>query len=385
MASRARARKTTMSGNNVDCHRPNGNSRKRAFDSDAVAEHYDRRAAESSAERRQCRVLPLRNANNGAKARLIEDALRRAKYRIFQSDQQPPTEKQTLSPSCVNVISRPIYVLDLGCGKGGDLLKYARASEALGVDVVYYGVDLSGESIAEAQKRASETRAKHGRLVGIDYRQGDFCAAENAALDAAWLTADIVSVQFALHYAFASVSAVRRFFDNVGRALASDGELIGTLVDHASLVARLATALQQQKDKLVLAKKNSSKGSDDKEATTTCSFGNSLYNVAFDGDCTALVAKKDNDRSRAVVVGVRYRFALDGCIDDCDEFLVDRDYLRSMAAVVGLDLKIWLPIRYLYSAHDALVINNDGEQCEIADLYAAFVLARSSSALAAHA
>lgn len=366
-----------MSGNNVDCHHPNGNSRKRAFDSDAVAEHYDRRAAESSAERRQCRVLPLRNANNGAKARLIEDALRRAKHRIFQSDQQPLAEKQTLSPSGVNVISRPIYVLDLGCGKGGDLLKYARASEALGVDVVYYGVDLSGESIAEAKKRASETRAKHGRLVAIDYRQGDFCAAENAALDSAWLTADIVSVQFALHYAFASVSTVRRFFDNVGRALASDGELIGTLVDHASLVARLAIALEQQKDKLLT---NGSKG-DDKEAIT-CSFGNSLYNVAFDS--TALLATKDNDRSKAVVVGVRYRFTLDGCIDDCDEFLVDRDYLRTMAAVVGLDLKIWLPIRYLYSAHDALVINNDGEQCEIADLYAAFVLARSSRALATH-
>lgn len=345
-----------MSGKRKRGYNSTGNS---DGSGDAIAEHYDRRAAESSAERRQCRVLPLRNANNGAKARLIEDALRRAVYRIRQSSEEEHhrdnnkqcDNKQLCDNKQCDNLSRPIYVLDLGCGKGGDLLKYARASETLGIDIVYYGVDLSGDSIAEARKRASETRGKHGRLVAINYRQGDFCAAENAALDSAWLTADIVSVQFALHYAFASVSAVRRFFDNVGRALASDGELIGTLVDHACLVARLENARQQQRQ--------------------NSTFGNSLYQVSFE-DSKAIETAKS-----APVAGVRYRFALDGCIDDCDEFLVDRDYLRSMASVVGLDLKIWLPIQCLYSARDTLALTNDAEQREIADLYAAFVFART--------
>jgi SAM-dependent methyltransferase len=328
----------------------------------AIAAHYDKRARESTAERRRCRVLPLRNANNSAKARLIEDAVGRAARRIASSEDT----------------SRPLYVLDFGCGKGGDLLKYAHASQAHNIDIVYYGVDLSHDSIAEARRRSEQTKSKHsGRLIQIEFAQGDFCSVGNAALPVEWLTADIVSVQFAIHYAFASTSAVRRFFDNVGRALASDGEMIGTLVDCACLQALVSGDAGQQLDATEHCQQQQSTNNDNNDLIAV---GNSLYSISCSRATKAalLCGGGGGDLSATSErVGLRYQFALDGCIEDCDEFVVDRDYLRAMAAVIGLDLKIWLPVRCLYNARDTLAIDADVEQRQVSDLYAAFVFART--------
>lgn len=79
-------------------------------------------------ERYKSRILPIRDLNNWVKAALIDVSLKQIKHG---------------------------FVLDFCCGKGGDLLKYAKPS------VTYYvGVDLVMESILEAIKRYNEKLTK---------------------------------------------------------------------------------------------------------------------------------------------------------------------------------------------------------------------------------
>lgn len=296
----------------------------------SVTAHYDAKKALSVADRRASPIVHLRTFNNWVKAVLLQKHYNKA-----------------LAGGAV---------LDLGCGHGGDLGKFAR----MGVPRVV-AVDISQESIQEAQRRHSTNQSIAS--LSCTFICGDFATswsdfATNFARPSssvAQLTGQqfgLVSCQFALHYAFETEARVRQFLANVAQCLPPGGCFVGTTTNADALVAR-ARASAQSPDERAL-----------------WSFGNSLYTVTFDSPTLTKF-------------GCKLRFRLIEAIDDCCEFLVHVPTLRELAADVGLHMECMLPFHAFFEQHSAeraLLRTMQGaqfgmtqEEWEAIGLYSAFV------------
>lgn len=115
-------------------------------------------------------------------------------------------------------------LLDLACGRGGDLWKWIDAN------VLYVkGLDLSPHEIEEAQKRYAEAIQKRPDIQ----LTAEFMATENLGKREVKLDRqfDVVTCMFAIHYFFASKVALDNFFRNVSINLKEGGYFFGTVPD----------------------------------------------------------------------------------------------------------------------------------------------------------
>ena len=114
-----------------------------------VAQHYNARPEVGTREREHSPIFGLKSFNNWIKAVMIAKFARPA---IKETNSRPEEVK------LFGAKRRPKYlarVLDLGCGKGGDLGKWAKAEIAQ-----YVGVDIADISIEQARSRWVEQRRK---------------------------------------------------------------------------------------------------------------------------------------------------------------------------------------------------------------------------------
>lgn len=146
-----------------------------------VAQAYDAMQEVGFEGRQQSKILHLKNLNNWMKAALIREYA-----------PKPCTA-----------------VLDLACGKLGDLFKWKMA------DVRYYcGVDISEQGILDARERFNNASGGviNGKLVRADLGATDLTAAgvlgEHERFEA-------ISIQFALHYLFQTEARALTFFKNI--------------------------------------------------------------------------------------------------------------------------------------------------------------------------
>jgi mRNA (guanine-N7-)-methyltransferase len=140
-------------------------------------------------------------------------------------------------------------VLDMGCGKGGDLNKWAKAriKEYVGlgtyhpflplsVHLVTTNADIAGVSVEQARQR-------HGTLRGPRF-EATFAACDcynvsiASVLDPEKLTVpfDVVSLQFCMHYAFETEDKARCMLGNVSNWLRVGGIFVGTIPNAAQLM-----------------------------------------------------------------------------------------------------------------------------------------------------
>lgn len=110
-------------------------------------------------------------------------------------------------------------VLDVACGTGGDVGKWMRLKATS-----YLGFDNCKNSIDELKNR------KYDNSMTIDAFVGDFTSAET------WLKLpekhfDVISCQFAAHYAFSDKTSVKTFISGIKRCLSSRGRVLITTVD----------------------------------------------------------------------------------------------------------------------------------------------------------
>jgi hypothetical protein len=147
-------------------------------------------------------------------------------------------------------------VLDIGFGRGGDIMKYysARVNECVALDVVYE--DLFG-SIDSASTRYQTNKNKYPYFTNFKFIQADArlplvssiqekrlvnMTPENKKLiDTVFNNKkqyDIISIQFALHYFFDNVNSIDNFISTIKTYLKTDGYLLCTLFD-SSLVMKL--------------------------------------------------------------------------------------------------------------------------------------------------
>lgn len=151
----------------------------------------------------------------------------------------------------------PLKVLDMGCGKGGDLQKWHSTPHPV---ELYVGIDPAEVSIDQAKDRYAEMRRGGGR-GGRGGRGGwhggrqqaplfdaEFVAKDafgqpvatipivrNVGFDAAsnsrWGGGgfDVVSMMFCMHYAFESEAKTRSMLTNVAGSLKKGGRFIGVI------------------------------------------------------------------------------------------------------------------------------------------------------------
>ncbi|XP_049619281.1 mRNA cap guanine-N7 methyltransferase [Syngnathus scovelli] len=243
-----------------------------------VANHYNRLQETGLAVRSQSRIFFMRNFNNWMKSVLIGETVEK----LRDAGQ-----------------NRRLSVLDLGCGKGGDLLKWRKG----GIDHLVC-VDIAGVSVEQCRSRYEDMRRRSHRDEGIFSAQfitAD-CTKELVAnnLDQPDLKFDICSCQFVYHYSFESEAKADMMLRNACERLKPGGFFIGTTPDAYELVKRL-------------------------EASDSLSFGNDVYRVTFDG------------KGNYPLFGCQYHFNLEQVVD-VPEFLVYFPLMEHMASRYGMRL-----------------------------------------------
>lgn len=258
-------------------------SKRHAGDVGRVVDHYNSRPEVGVVQRLDSPIIGLKNFNNWVKSVLITRFA------------HPALAKSGLAQGRAKG-----KVLDMGCGKGGDMTKWAKAriKELLCVDIAAISVD--------------QARARWNTLRGHKF-DATFAAMDcySDSISRAFPPArlayplDVVSMQFCMHYAFETVQKARCMLENVTRYLRPGGVFIGTIPNSDLLLEQLDAIPPNQKD---------------------LSFGNDVYTIRFE------------ERDNRPVFGHKYSFFLKDAVEDVPEYVVRWDNFVQMASDYKLDL-----------------------------------------------
>ncbi|XP_056154527.1 mRNA cap guanine-N7 methyltransferase [Lampris incognitus] len=241
-----------------------------------VASHYNSLQETGLAARSQSRIFYMRNFNNWLKSVLIGVILEK-----------------------VRETQREVAVLDLGCGKGGDLLKWRKG----GIRHLVCA-DIAAVSVEQCQSRYSEMRRRSrpsDRIFTAQFITAD-CTKEllSAKLEDPEQLFDVCSCQFVYHYSFESQKQAETMLRNACERLRPGGFFIGTTPDAYELVKRV-------------------------EASDSLSFGNEVFNVTF------------QEKGSYPLFGCQYHFTLEGVVN-VPEFLVYFPLFEEMAKRYNMQL-----------------------------------------------
>lgn len=245
--------------------------------SSVVAAHYNHLEEKGLKERFNSPIYYLRNFNNWVKSVLIQEYTDRIREKDY---------------------GRSLRVLDICCGKGGDLSKWQKAR----VEHVVFA-DIADVSVQQCEKRYEDLRSRCGRLFSAEFIAAD-CSKEplrDKYRDPS-IKFDIASCQFGLHYSFESLPQAKRMLTNISECLKPGGYFFGTIPDAYEIVSRA---------------KKSPNGD----------FGNRIYNIKLLFDV----------EKGYPLFGGKYDFHLEGVVD-CPEFLVNFNLFTKLAAEYGLEL-----------------------------------------------
>lgn len=248
----------------------------------------------------------LKNFNNLIKTVLIDASLAEVAAALACGDTWP--------------MRNCIEVFDVASGRGGDQLKFARSASDLKLRLCYTGMDVAEEQVVDAVRRLRAARDK-AAFVRARFFIGD--VARVAPQDLPWQ--QVVSIQFALQYAFGSEADARSFLRNSLSRLCSGGMVIAVTLDAAS-VASVAKAARRCSDGNYVVE-------------------NSLYRVTFADEESAQMAAAAEAR-----FGLRYHFALSGEGIGCDEYVVPEGLLKQLFSELDVHDVASVPFSQLLGA-----------------------------------
>lgn len=167
-----------------------------------VANHYNKRKNVGTEERQLSPIINLKAFNNWIKSMLIQEFTR-------------PRDR----------------VLEIACGKGGDLLKWDKA----GIDSLL-GLDIAAVSIEHAMERYRSHR--NGYRFRAEFKALD-CFTPELGRVIGEKKFDICSIQFAFHYAFETEDKVRQAVKMISSSLSRNGVFFGTIPNSRFIVKNL--------------------------------------------------------------------------------------------------------------------------------------------------
>eukprot|EP00435_Cladocopium_sp_Y103_P067319 s247_g29.t2 len=140
-----------------------------------------------------------------------------------------------------------VEVLDVASGRGGDQLKFVKAAEMAKRRLCYNAIDISEAQILEARKRLSQ-RLPLSNLDCARFLIGDVTLVPPKLPEGPVLPwQQVVSIEFALHYAFGSESSARSFLHHATSRLCAGGLLLITTVD-ANEISKLAARAKEKQE-----------------------------------------------------------------------------------------------------------------------------------------
>lgn len=287
----------------------------REEDPDAAAQFYNNLQRNATSDRADSLLFHMRAMNNWVKSILINEFAKREDR-----------------------------VLDLACGKGGDLMKWAKRGVSK-----YVGVDIAQKSLEDAVDRISSNN--HHRDLDVEFIQGDLGKVSILedmlhcwTRDAGWRDAvpsiersffNIVSVQFSFHYMFGEEQRASRFFRTVHDLLVDGGVIIVTTVDPNKVLMKYFQNLGPEKD--AEGEKRADISILDNKQREVCA-------IRFDDETRSKL--KGFTAPSEGSFGLRYNFTLRDQIDtdsgaeavDLPEYLVPDDLLKRMLKEHGFEL-----------------------------------------------
>ncbi|CCG84374.1 protein of unknown function [Taphrina deformans PYCC 5710] len=246
--------------------------------SEVVRSHYNARPNQGRQQRNQSPIVNLRNFNNWIKSTLIRNFT-------------PSGREQR------------VRVLDMGCGKGGDLMKWDKAEISS-----YTGIDLAEVSIDQARGRYEKMR--NPRFYADFFAFDCFGQPLAQLLPPDRRMFDIVSMQFCLHYAFESEAKARQMLSNVACSLPRGGKFLGTIPSSDAIIAHINNLPTGQKE-----------------------WGNDIYRVEFENQ-----PPPGPDVVFRPPYGHRYTFYLKDAVDIVPEYVVPFNAFRALAEEYNLEL-----------------------------------------------
>lgn len=317
---------------------------------DVVRQHYNAVPERGRDWRKtDSNIKGLRVFNNWVKSTIIQK---------FSPDEDLTPGAPQQGRDLAGVGGQELLVLDIGCGKGGDLGKWQQAPQPV---QLYVGLDPADVSIQQASDRYRQMGSRGGRggrggfrgnrnnqrlfdaffyvkdcygqtIADIDIiRQVGF---ESAMGNRGF---DIVSMMFCMHYAFESEQKARQMLKNVSGALKKGGRLLGCIPNSDTISEQVVKFSER-----MAAKKSAAPESDDNappsddreegEAEETAEWGNKLYRVRFPG-------KTPEDGTFRPPFGWKYNFFLDEAVEEVPEYVVPWEAFRALAEDYNLELQ----------------------------------------------
>jgi mRNA (guanine-N7-)-methyltransferase len=221
--------------------------------------------------RNESKIKGLRNFNNWIKSTIIQK---------FSPEEMPQQEELGWGEEPKEPEARkPLLVLDIGCGKGGDLGKWQLAPQTVGL---YVGLDPADQSIEQARDRYMGMR--RGRRPIFDGRFhvkdcfgewiGEVPIVKEVGIDpnaggggsSRWGGGgqfDVVSMMFSMHYAFESEEKVKMMLRNVAGSLKKGGRFIGVVPNSDALASRVVEWHKKQNQSALAANGETSQEKDE--------------------------------------------------------------------------------------------------------------------------
>ncbi|KAK7747063.1 mRNA cap guanine-N7 methyltransferase [Diatrype stigma] len=347
---------------------------------DVVREHYNAVPERGRDWRKtDSRIKGLRSLNNWVKSTIIQK---------FSPDEDHTPGAHEHGRDMAGA-AHDLLVLDIGCGKGGDLGKWQQAPQRVGL---YVGLDPADISIDQARDRyrSMGNRGGGGRGGRGGHRgrppprlfDGRFfikdCFGESiedieiirdVGYDLSPMGRsgfDIVSMMFCMHYAFENEQKARRMLENVSGALKKGGRFMGCIPNSniigerviefnkrmeakaktqsapakaegtdASAGADAGASADADTDTTPTATTTAAPPKEDREegeAEETAEWGNELYRVRFPGKTPA-------DGIFRPPFGWKYNFYLHEAVEEVPEYVVPWEAFRALAEDYNLELQ----------------------------------------------
>ncbi|KAL2755607.1 hypothetical protein ACRALDRAFT_2104962 [Sodiomyces alcalophilus JCM 7366] len=330
-------------------------TRPRGGINDVVTQHYNSVPERGRDWRRtDSRIKGLRAFNNWVKSCIIQKFAPDEDYTPGTRDQPPSSRHELL-------------VLDIGCGKGGDLGKWQQAPQPV---QLYVGLDPADVSIDQAKERYRQmaTRGGHGgrggrggyhrrpppRIFEAQFHVKDCYGESIEDIDVIRQVGfepgplnrrgfDVVSMMFCMHYAFESEEKARTMLRNVAGALKKGGRLVGCIPNSDVLSDRV----RQFNERMAEKKKRKEEGAEppsdaeegeleEGEEEKTAEWGNQIYRVRFPG-------KTPEDGIFRPAFGWKYNFFLHEAVEEVPEYVVPWEAFRALAEDYNLEMQYHKP------------------------------------------
>ncbi|KAI2609668.1 guanine-N(7)-methyltransferase [Hypoxylon fragiforme] len=329
---------------------------------DVVRQHYNSVPERGRDWRKtDSRIRGLRSFNNWVKSTLIQK---------FSPDEDHTPGAHEHGRDMAGARDYELLVLDIGCGKGGDLGKWQQAPQRV---ELYVGLDPADVSIEQARERYRSMSHRGGGRGGRGgYRGGrnqhqfdarffvKDCYAESigdidiirqVGFDPSPMGRggfDIVSMMFCMHYAFESEEKARMMLQNVSSSLKKGGRFIGCIPNSDVIGERVVkfndwlankkkgeSAKPEKKEVPAEPKEEGEEDEEEEEegeAEETAEWGNDLYRVRFPGKTPA-------DGIFRPPFGWKYSFFLDEAVEEVPEYVVPWPAFRAIAEDYNLELQ----------------------------------------------